>query len=101
MNIFLKYENWTESLSNSSLYYILKYRFLDADTHSSDKRPECKWKKKKKKKEIKREKNRLRRSLLESSCTCPPKKIKNVNNRFGIGIEIFTLTNICAQYMTK
>lgn len=50
MNIFLKYENWTESLSNSSLYYILKYRFLDADTHSSDKRPECKWKKKKKKK---------------------------------------------------
>lgn len=48
MNIFLKYENWTESLSNSSLYYILKYRFLDADTHSSDKRLECKWKKKKK-----------------------------------------------------
>lgn len=75
MNIFLKYENWTESLSNSSLYYILKYRFLDADTHSSDKRPECKWKKKKKKGN-KKGKKQIAEELTGEQLHMPPPKNK-------------------------
>lgn len=58
---------------------------MDANTHNSDKRPDCKWKKKKETSTI-----RLQRSLLESNYT-----IKNVNNRFEVRREIFTLTNIC------
>lgn len=72
MNIFLKYENWTESLSNSSLYYILKYRFLDADTHSSDKRLECKWKKKKK--GNKKGKKQIAEELTGEQLHTPPRK---------------------------
>lgn len=83
MNIFLKYENGTESHCpipfsirswKPSIY--LKCRIVDADTHNSDKRPDCKWKE--------TSKIRLQRSLLESNYT-----IKNVNNRFEVGREIY------------
>lgn len=54
MNVFLKYENGTEShcpiplcIRSREPPICLKCRLVDTDTHSSDKRPDCKWKKKK------------------------------------------------------
>lgn len=44
-----------------------------------------------KKKKDKTPKIRLQRSLLESNYTIK----KNVNNRFEVGRQIFTLTNVC------